>query len=631
MSNNLGQLCVSTIHPRFAARRRFAWQFGIVLAVLSIFFMLVASPLAADEGDVTIEGVVTAVPGTADGLGRYTVDDGAQTYAVDADGDTEFDGGLPGNDANVRVDGRLRGDGSILATRIRVQDESTPTPGETPEPTETPTVTPTPDDGGDDHGGESYVDPCLDVNRDRWNGVVVSRPDGDGLGTWIIQIDSETQLTVVVGAQTSLDYGLPAANQWVEVRGRLRDAQSCTVDADRLRPDEFRGGEIVVRLTATDIVSQTVAAEYGMQATSTLLRSGSIYLFTVVDDDVIGEDDHEQQIIDQMTADARVEWAEFNYVNSVPVGEGYKTWGWGGVDPTGYQSQSALRQVNLDAAHSAYNGAGVTVAVLDTGVDLQHPALLGKLLPGRDMVDDDDVPQDEGFGIAWGHGTHVGGIVAVAAPDAAILPVRVLDSNGRGNMFTLAYAIEWAVDQGADVINLSVGAESDSRVLRDTIAEAVAQGVVVVAAAGNLDSAVVQYPAGYPGVLSVTAVDGDNAKASFASFGADWVDIAAPGVGITSTIVGPQGSGYASWSGTSMSAPFVAGAAALVRQADPGAAPAQIASQLTATAANIDAVNPAYAGQLGRLLDAAAALDVARPDDPGADRLRVFLPTIRLQ
>ncbi|MEZ4582219.1 MAG: S8 family serine peptidase, partial [Caldilineaceae bacterium] len=331
---------------------------------------------------------------------------------------------------------------------------------------------------------------------------------------------------------------------------------------------------------------------------------------TVVNDDVIDEDDHEQQIIDQMVADARIEWAEFNYVNSVPVGEGYKTWGWGGVDPLGYQTQSAVRQVNLDAAHSAYNGAGVTVAVLDTGLDLQHPALLGKLLPGRDMVDDDDVPQDEGFGIAWGHGTHVGGIVAVAAPDAAILPVRVLDSNGRGNMFTLAYAIEWAVAQGADVINLSVGAESDSRVLRDTIAEAVAQGVVVVAAAGNLNSAAVQYPAGYPDVLGVTAVDGANVKASFASYGAGWVDIAAPGVGITSTIVGPQGSGYASWSGTSMSAPFVASAAALVRRAEPTAAPAQIASRLTAAAADIGALNPARAGQLGGLWSAAAALNV---------------------
>ncbi|MCB9161415.1 MAG: S8 family serine peptidase [Caldilineaceae bacterium] len=631
MSNNLRQLYTSNVRLRRLARRRFAWQFGLALTALSILLLLVASPLAADEGDVTIEGVVTAVPGTADGLGRYTVDDGAQTYAVDADGNTEFDAGLPVADATVRVDGQLRGDGSILATRIRVQDESTstPEPSETPEPTETPTATP--GDGSDDHGGETYVDPCLDVNRDRWNGVVVSRPDGDGLGTWIIQLDSETQLTVVVGAQTTLDYGVPAANQWVEVRGRLRDAQSCTVDADRLRPDEFRGGEIVVRLASTDVVSQTVAAEYGMQATSTLLRSGSIYLFTVVDDDGLGEDDHEQQIIDQMVADARIEWAEFNYVNSVPVGEGYKTWGWGGVDPLGYQTQSAVRQVNLDAAHSAYNGAGVTVAVLDTGLDLQHPALLGKLLPGRDMVDDDDVPQDEGFGIAWGHGTHVGGIVAVAAPDAAILPVRVLDSNGRGNMFTLAYAIEWAVAQGADVINLSVGAESDSRVLRDTIAEAVAQGVVVVAAAGNLNSAAVQYPAGYPDVLSVTAVDGANVKASFASYGAGWVDIAAPGVGITSTIVGPQGSGYASWSGTSMSAPFVAGAAALVRQAEPTAAPAQIASRLTAAAADIDALNPAHAGQLGGLLDAAAALDVTRPEDPGADLRRVFLPTIRLQ
>jgi thermitase len=437
---------------------------------------------------------------------------------------------------------------------------------------------------------------------------------------------------VAVSAQTRVDYGVPDVNEWVEIRGRLRDAESCTVDATRLRPDEFRGGEIVVRLTSSDIVSQTVASDYGMLARSTLLESGSIYLFTVVDEEALDEDDGEQGIVDLLQADSRVAWAEFNYVNSVPVGEGYKTWGWGGVDPTGYENQSALAQVKLAAAQTEYGGAGVIVAVLDTGIDLEHPAFVGRILQGRDVVDDDALPLDEGFGLAWGHGTHVSGVVALSAPDALLLPVRVLDSNGRGNMFTLAYAIEWAVAHGADVINLSIGAESDSRVLRDAIAEAVSQGVVVVAAAGNLNTNAVQYPAAYPDVLSVTAVDGEGVKASFASYGHDWVDIAAPGVGITSTVVGPQGSGYASWSGTSMATPFVSGAAALTLDAQPTALPAQVTATLVDAAVNIDALNRAYPGQLGSgLLDVAAALNVQVPVDPGVEQRKVFLPTITLR
>lgn len=255
------------------------------------------------------------------------------------------------------------------------------------------------------------------------------------------------------------------------------------------------------------------------------------------------------------------------------------------------------------------------VAVLDTGVDASHPALAGRLLPGTDLVNEDNVPQDgpeagEEPGLAQGHGTHISGIVTRIAPQSKILPVRVLDVNGRGNIYVLAYAIEWAADHGADVINLSLGSDFDSQVLSDAIADAQQRGVVIVAAAGNDGVATPQYPANFPGVLGVTAVDSGNHKADFANYGDGWIDLAAPGVGITSTVPFSPVL-YAAWSGTSMAVPFVTGAAALVKQQQPDAAPAEVADRLIAAGADLDAANPQYAGQLGRLLDISRAIGVA--------------------
>jgi subtilisin family serine protease len=222
-----------------------------------------------------------------------------------------------------------------------------------------------------------------------------------------------------------------------------------------------------------------------------------------------------------------------------------------------------------------------------------------------------------------GHGTHVSGIVARLAPDSKILPVRVLNVDGRGNVFILAYAIDWAVMQGADVINLSLGADADSEVLSDAVARAQEQGAVIVASAGNDNAETKKYPAAFPGVLSITAVDAANRKAVFANYGEDWVDLAAPGVGITSTIPVTGSLLYATWSGTSMATPFAAGAAALVREHAPNDTPAQIAKTLVDSGADLDPYNPQYIGKLGRLLDLGAALP---PEVQITDR--IYMPTL---
>ena len=142
------------------------------------------------------------------------------------------------------------------------------------------------------------------------------------------------------------------------------------------------------------------------------------------------------------------------------------------------------------------------------------------------------------------------------------------------------------------------------------------QGVVITAAAGNDNWSTPQYPALYPGVLAVTAVDEGDHKADFANYGTGWVDLAAPGVAITSTVPASGSILYAAWSGTSMAVPFVSGAAALLRQDMPGASAAQISDRLIQAGRYLDRLNPTYAGQMGRLLDVNAALPDIVPPAP---------------
>lgn len=422
-----------------------------------------------------------------------------------------------------------------------------------------------------------------------------------GIGIWSIQTDSQVTRTVRVDLNTHLLKGVPPAGSWVRVEGRLQ--LGGLLLATRIVPDDYEPGQVVVRL-AEGVLASTIASRYGLISPGAPLFAGDqVYLFATP-----GLYDNVEQLLTQLKSDTNIIWSELVYIDGMPEGDPYRTWGWGGTDPSGYTNQAAFEQVNLAPALAAYQGDEIVVAVLDTGIDLNHPAFTGRLVPGWDVVALDAEPQDEGPGFGWGHGTHAAGIIAKIAPQSKLMPVRVLDPNGRGNTVKLALGIEWAAQHGAHVLNVSLGTTFHSFLLREVIERAQAKGVVVVAAAGNRGENRVQYPAGYAGVIGVTAVDAANVKADFANYGAGWVDLAAPGVGITSTIVGPHGSGYASWSGTSMATPFVSGAAALARQKFPSVPPAAIADLLQTTAVPLDAANPGYAGQVGALLDIGAAL-----------------------
>ncbi len=266
--------------------------------------------------------------------------------------------------------------------------------------------------------------------------------------------------------------------------------------------------------------------------------------------------------------------------------------------------QWALDALHTEQAWRVSQGSGVTVAVLDTGVDGTHPDLEGQVLPGKDLIGFGATDGDRSFAR---HGTAMAGIIAGhghgyersegvlgIAPEAKILPVRVIlegtdparakARNSKGG--ALAEGIRWAADNGADVINLSLGDDSESAHPEPgedaAVQYALAKGAVVVASAGNGGEKGdhISYPAAYPGVIAVAAVDRYGTHAAFST--RRWyATVSAPGVDVV--IADPDRRYYEGW-GTSAAAAFVSGAVALVRSAHPDLTPAQIKKLLADTA-----------------------------------------------
>jgi subtilisin family serine protease len=377
-------------------------------------------------------------------------------------------------------------------------------------------------------------------------------------------------------------------------------------------------GEVLVKLRSTAALQPLLAR----QPLTLVSRFGArpIYRLKVVGSARL------KDVLAQLALEPEVMIAETNFIHRSPEARRNVPWTIG--DQTLYMAQWAPQAMRVPQAQTLSRGAGVRVAVLDTGIDANHPLLAGRLLPGKDFVDGDNDPAEvfSNTNGAYGHGTHVAGLVATVAPQARIMPLRVLDADGSGNAWVLAEAILYALDpdsnpatdDGAHIINLSLGSLQRTRIM-DTIAQIAgcipaipddaigdrsdpgyrddearcangSRGALVVAAAGNdASTSLKEYPAaeGAYGLLSVAATSVKGRLASFSNAG-QWVDLAAPGEGLTSAI---PGGGWATWSGTSMAAPLTSGTAALIRSASPSLTPKDVATRLKRTASLLCGTN----------------------------------------
>lgn len=272
-----------------------------------------------------------------------------------------------------------------------------------------------------------------------------------------------------------------------------------------------------------------------------------------------------------LLADPRVESVEDDPIASAAVTPS---------DPHWPQQWNARRVRATEAWDVTKGASGVTIAIVDTGVDGNHPDLRGRMVRGWDFHNNDSNPYDDD-----GHGTAVATTAAAAGNDRVgiagmcwrcrVMPIKVLSSNGHGTQSNVAAGVRWAVDHGADVINMSIASATSTLLLADAVAYAIRKGVIVVAAAGNSGTSRRMYPAAFPGVISVAATNETDRLYSWSSRGS-WVTLAAPGC----SFGGRPRARWAWLCGTSLAAPMVAGTVGLMKSVAPQMGRARLTSML---------------------------------------------------
>ena len=386
---------------------------------------------------------------------------------------------------------------------------------------------------------------------------------------------------------------------------------------------DFRRGEVLVEIkpgASIDAINQ----RYG---TSTLQRIYGTNFYRLL----TPKRKKEAKFRKKLAKDADVLSAVLNPVITTPINVfGRAVIGFPGDHPaTGALRASYLGQQivgDLAAIQLRSRGAGVIVAVIDTGIDRDHPDIKDHLwtdpgeVPNDNVDNDNDGLVDDVFGWNFfdstqdtmerraaaqtsiaGHGTFIAGLIALIAPSAKIMPIRAFSPDGLSDSFSVAQGIKYAVDHGASVINLSFGSTEDTPVMHDAVAYAHQRGVLLVAAVGNEDKGndiAPQFPANWSTeVMSIAALDDNNRKAGFSNYGSN-VSVSAPGVNLISLY--PQinnAPDYAAWSGTSFAAPLATAEAALLLENNPRRNAREV---IEYTAASIDSSNPGLAGKLGR-------------------------------
>jgi subtilisin family serine protease len=356
-------------------------------------------------------------------------------------------------------------------------------------------------------------------------------------------------------------------------------------------------GEVVVRWTAE--ARDEALAELDLEVKEELAELGATLLAVPIGSEV--------EVAQALTAREGVAWAQPNFIRRISMIPN---------DPL-FDRQWSLRKIDAPAAWEMTLGSPtIVVAVIDTGVDLAHPDLQARLVPGRNLLDSELPPQDDG-----GHGTHVAGTIAATinnnmgvagvAPGVSIMPIKALRANGSGKDTTVAQGVMWAADNGARIINMSFGGAEVSRPLSEAISYAARKGIITVVAAGNEGIDTPSYPAATEPNIAVAATDQNDRRGPYSNFGT-WIVISAPGTGIWSTWWGGQSS-YRIDNGTSMAAPHVSGVIALMLSVRPDMTIPEITGILRSTADPV--LEPGIGA--GRI-NAGRAIAALKPIEPTA-------------
>lgn len=295
-----------------------------------------------------------------------------------------------------------------------------------------------------------------------------------------------------------------------------------------------------------------------------------------------------------------------------------------------YLDSWGVSRIGADlAAQAGFAGAGIKVAVLDTGIDYNHPDLKDNYRGGYNFVYDNDDPFDDSMSayVPTGHGTHVAGIIGArnngtgvvgVAPEVSLYAVKVLNAGLAGDVSDIIAGIEWAINNNVQIISMSIGSNLYSEALREACDRAAQAGIILVAAAGNFNNSSIEYPAAFDSVIAVTATRPDDTRPLY-NYGPQ-MELAAPGVGIKSTV---PGGGYGYLTGTSQAAPHVAGVAALLLASGitdtngNGTVADEVRQRLAGTARDLG--DPGWDAAFGYgLVDAARALGVSAEPQPSS-------------
>ncbi len=415
----------------------------------------------------------------------------------------------------------------------------------------------------------------------------------------MIRIKSSITLTRLVAlVSLVLAIGLVASQP-----ARMQDGSETQSRTAYLLEEPYVANQVIVALNPGFDIAM-VAAMYGLNPVpvSQTGLAPVTYLMQIADGATV------EQKVAQLSADTlRIDFAEPNFRLSAPeaarptwsVGDSYSPVAAGRKS---YNAQWARGAIRLNEAQQVTRGTAIVngqptpivVAVLDTGIDFNHPAFAGRLVQGYDFIGRDNDPSEEGnpqIG-PYGHGTHVAGIIAMVAPEAKIMPLRVLNVQGRTDAFIVAEAVEYAVAHGAKVLNLSLSTTNVTQAIHKAFYDYLEgedeerggliplNGAVAVVAAGNSGTTAMEFPAAVSQihersgreVIAVAASNSNDILSIFSTRGS-WVAVMAPGERIVSTVAYNH---YGNWSGTSMAAPVVAGTIALVRAVNPLAEPEDV-------------------------------------------------------